>query len=198
MDDVMKIVKYIEESGLLMKIVSETIENETKEHKCGFLGMLSAILGVHLLRNMLAGKEVIPTSKGTIRVDWDSITSHPLPNFEIENYCQNERKFEGIYSRSSLPKKKVGSYVMILDGYKLIGTHLIALYANVDNVTYFDNAGVEYIQKKVKKLYVTKTSQQIFIEYKQMIQQYAGLVFINFMLKGISFLDYTNLFSPKE
>ena len=161
-------------------------------------GMLSAILGVHLLRNMLAGKEVIPTSKGTIRVDWDSITSHPLPNFEIENYCQNERKFEGIYSRSSLPKKKVGSYVMILDEYKLIGTHLIALYANVDNVTYFDNAGVEYIQKKVKKLYVTKTSQQIFIEYKQMIQQYAGLVFINFMLKGISFLDYTNLFSPKE
>ena len=65
---------------------------------------------------------------------------------------------------------------MILDDYKLIGTHLIALYVNVDNVTYFDSAGVEYIQKKVKKLYVTKTSQQIFIEYKQMIQQYTGLV----------------------
>ena len=65
---------------------------------------------------------------------------------------------------------------MILDDYKLIGTHLIALYVNVDNVTYFGSAGVEYIQKKVKKLYVTKTSQQIFIEYKQMIQQYTGLV----------------------
>ena len=65
---------------------------------------------------------------------------------------------------------------MILDDYKLIKTHLIALYVNVDNVTYFDSAGVEYIQKKVKKLYVTKTSQQIFIEYKQMIQQYTGLV----------------------
>ena len=65
---------------------------------------------------------------------------------------------------------------MILDDYKLIGTHLIALYVNVDNVTYFDSAGVEYIQKKVKKLYVTKTSLQIFIEYKQMIQQYTGLV----------------------
>ena len=47
MDDIMKIVKYIEKSGLLMKVVSETIENEPKEHKCGFLGMLSAILGVH-------------------------------------------------------------------------------------------------------------------------------------------------------
>ena len=39
MNDIMKILKSLEESGLLLKIVSETINNEAKEQKCGFLSM---------------------------------------------------------------------------------------------------------------------------------------------------------------
>ena len=56
MEDVMKIVKSLEDSGLLIKGVTQTIEGETKEKKGGFLGMLLGTLGTSLLRNMVAGK----------------------------------------------------------------------------------------------------------------------------------------------
>ena len=51
----MKIVKSLEESGLLVKDVSEIIENEAKEQKGGFLGMLLGTLGARLLGNLLTG-----------------------------------------------------------------------------------------------------------------------------------------------
>ena len=63
---------------------------------------------------------------------------HPLTNFEIQKYYQNEPKFNGIYSRNSLPKIKGGVYVISLDEYKSIGTLAIALYVNDNNGTYFD------------------------------------------------------------
>ena len=49
LDDIMKIVKSLQEGGLLIKGVSEIVENEVKEQKCGFLGMLAATLGASLL-----------------------------------------------------------------------------------------------------------------------------------------------------
>ena len=56
MNDIMKIVKSLEESGLLMKSVNETIKNEAKEQKGQFLGMLLRTLGTSLLGNLLEGK----------------------------------------------------------------------------------------------------------------------------------------------
>lgn len=53
----MKIVKFPEDTVLLMKGVAETIENETKEQSGGFLDMLLGTLGASLLRNMLAGTQ---------------------------------------------------------------------------------------------------------------------------------------------
>ena len=52
----MKIVKSLEDSGLLVKGVTKTTENKTKEQLGGFLDMLLGILGTSLLGNMLAGK----------------------------------------------------------------------------------------------------------------------------------------------
>ena len=74
--------------------------------------------------------------------------SHPLTNFEIQKY-QNEPKFKDAYSRNNLPKIKNGAYVINIDDNKSIGTHLIALYINSDNVTQFDNFGVEHISKYI-------------------------------------------------
>ena len=54
----MKIVKSLEYSGLLLKGVTEAIQNETKEQKGGFLSMLQGTVGALLLQNMLAGKGV--------------------------------------------------------------------------------------------------------------------------------------------
>ena len=76
---------------------------------------------------------------------------HLLMNFEIQQYNQNEAKFKGIYSRKNLSKIKDGSYVLNLDEYKSIGTHLIELPVNGDDVTYFDSFAAEYIPKEIKK-----------------------------------------------
>ena len=57
MEDIIKIVKSLEDSGLLLKEVSETIQNEAKVQKGGFINMLLGALGASLLGNMLAGKE---------------------------------------------------------------------------------------------------------------------------------------------
>ena len=58
MKDIMKIVKSLEESGLLLKRVSETIQYEEKEQKGGFLSILLGTLGASLLGNMLSGKGI--------------------------------------------------------------------------------------------------------------------------------------------
>ena len=58
MEDIIKIVKSLEDSGLLLKGVSETVQNEAKEQKRGFLTMLLGTLGAILFGNILAGKGV--------------------------------------------------------------------------------------------------------------------------------------------
>ena len=57
MENIIKIVKSLEDSGLLLRGVSETIQNEAKKQVGGFLSMLLGTLGASLLGNILAGKE---------------------------------------------------------------------------------------------------------------------------------------------
>ena len=66
-------------------------------------------------------------------------------------YYENESRFNGVYSRDNLPYKiKDGTYVINLDEYSDIGTHLVALWVNINNVTYFDSFGVEHLSKEIK------------------------------------------------
>ena len=57
-------------------------------------------------------------------------------------------------------------FVLNLDEFKLLGTHLIALYVNGNNIIYSDSFRVGHIPKKLKNSYDTKISQQIFTECK--------------------------------
>ena len=63
-EDIMKIVKSLEDSNLLLKGVSETIQNKAKEQKGGFLSMLLGTLGASLLGNMLAGRGIVRVGYG--------------------------------------------------------------------------------------------------------------------------------------
>ena len=74
---------------------------------------------------------------------------HPLTNFEIQKYYQNESTFNGVFSRNNLPNIKDGVYVINLDEFKSLGTHQIALYVNNNNVTYFDSFGVKHVPKEI-------------------------------------------------
>ena len=69
MNDIIKIVQSLEESGLLVKGVCETIQNEAKEQKGRFLSVLFGTLGATLFGNLLAGKGVLRAGKGTTRPD---------------------------------------------------------------------------------------------------------------------------------
>ena len=59
MNDLMKIVQALEDPNILLERITKTIENETKEQKGGFLGMLLWNLGASLFGNMLTGKRNI-------------------------------------------------------------------------------------------------------------------------------------------
>ena len=76
MDDILKIVKSLEDSGVLLKGVSETIQNEAKEQRRGFISMLLGTLGASLLGDILpkglSAKGVIRAGKGTIRAVYGS------------------------------------------------------------------------------------------------------------------------------
>ena len=76
MDDILKIVKSLEDSGLLLKGVSETIQHEAKEERGGFFSMLLGTLGASLLGDILSkglsGKGVIRAGEGTIRAGYGS------------------------------------------------------------------------------------------------------------------------------
>ena len=135
MNDIMKIVEVLEDSNIIG--VTKIIKNETKEQRGGFLGMLLGTLGVSLLGNLLSGKRVVQTgygkqAEGVLRAGYGSIKRkalisllpHPLTNFEIKEYYENEPRFNGVYSRNNLPKKiKNGAYVINLDEYADVGTH---------------------------------------------------------------------------
>ena len=67
MNDITKIVKSLQVSGLLIKDVSQRIKYEAKKRKGGFLSMLLGILGANLLQNLLTSKGTIRTGEGTFR-----------------------------------------------------------------------------------------------------------------------------------
>ena len=80
------------------------------------------------------------------------MSSHPLINFEIQKYYENEPVFNGVYSRHNLPKKiKDGTYIINLDEYADVGTHWIDLFCNKNEIIYFDSFGVEHVPEEIEK-----------------------------------------------
>ena len=68
----------------------------------------------------------------------------------MQEYYQNESKFNGASSRNNLSKITGGVYITEFDEYESIGTHWIALYVNDNNATYFDSFWVVHIPKEIK------------------------------------------------
>ena len=126
-------------------------------------------------------------------------------------YYENESRFNGVYSRDNLPNKiKDEAYVINLDEYSDIGSHWIALCVkNNNNITYFDSSGVEHIPKEITKLISHSSSSALqnkniktnifrIQAYDSIMCGYFCIGFINFMFKGKTLTEYTNLFSPND
>ena len=219
MNDIMKIIEALENSGILLKGVSKTKENGTKEQRGGFLSMLLDTLGVSLLGNLLTGgKGIMRAGDGIVRAESGSVASrakgdgskktlnsplpfHPLSNIEISEYYKNEPRFNGVYSRNNLPNKiKKGAYVINLDEYENTGTHWLSLFVKPKYTVYFDSFGIEHIPKEINKFIRNDIESNIFRiqAYDSIMCGYFCIEFINYMLKDKTLLDYTNLFSPNE
>ena len=117
-------------------------------------------------------------------------------------HYQNEPRFNGVYSRYNLPKTiKDRAYVINLDEYADVGTHLIALHSNNIEIIYFDSSGLEHVPKEIKKFIGHKnTKTNIFrIQASNSIMYgYFCIGFIDFMLAGKTIIDYTSLFCPYD
>ena len=105
MNDLMTLVQPFEHSNILLKGVTKTIKNETKDQKGEFLSILLDTLGESLLKRNKKGKEIVRVGYGNKIVNIFSMPPHPLTNVEIQNFYQNEPRFNGIFSRDNLPKK---------------------------------------------------------------------------------------------
>ena len=111
-----------------------------------------------------------------------TLPPHPLINFEIQEYYQNEPRFNGVVSRD-------------------IATHWVALYVNNKNIIYFDSFRVEHNPREIIKFIAHKkiiTNIYRIQAYDSIMCGYFCIGFINFMFNGKSLTDYTNLFSPND
>ena len=211
MNDIIKIIKALENSGTLLKGVSKAIKNETKEQKGGFLSMLLGTLGASLLGNLLTGGKGIMRAgdgigrarSGNKKKNLNSLLPfHPLTNIEISEYYGNEPRFNGVYSRNNLPNKiKKGAYVINLDEYENTGTHWVSLFVKPKYTVYFDSFGVEHIPKEINKFIGSNEIKSNIFRiqaYDSIMCGYFCIEFINYMIKGKTLLDYTNLFSPND
>ena len=140
-----------------------------------------------------------------------TLLPRPLTNFEIQEYYQNEPRFNGVFSRDNLPNSicpkglgsavKNGAYVINLDEYHDIGTHWVALHVYNKTVTYFDSFGVEHIPKEIMKFIARKkiiTNIYRIQAYDSIMCGYFCIGFINFIFNDKSLTDYSNLFSPND
>ena len=109
--------------------------------------------------------------------------------------------FNGVYSRNNLSKTfKKGAYVINLDEYENTGTHWVALFVKPKYTVYFDSFGIEHIPKEINKFINNDIKSNIFRiqAYDLIMCGYFCIEFINYMLKGKTLLDYTNLVFPND
>ena len=127
---------------------------------------------------------------------------HPLINFEIQRYYQDEPRFNGIFSRDNLPKKvKDGAYVINLDEYADVGTHWIALFCNRSEIVYFDSFGIEHVPEEIKEFVGNKNITANIFPVQANISvmcEYFCIGFIDFMPAGEKLTDFTSMFSPYD
>ena len=129
----------------------------------------------------------------------------------MSEYYKNEPRFNGVSSRNNLPKTiKKGAYVTNLDEYENTDTHWVSFFFKANKVIYFDSFGVEHIPKEINKFIRSKELGSAVVNkkikasifriqaYDSFMCGYFCIEFINYMLKGKTLLDYTNLFSPND
>ena len=167
--------------------------------------MLLGTLGASLLGNLLTGKGLYRTGQAMYRTGQGLkkklIPFHPLTNFEIMDYFNRIKGYNGVFSRNNLPKLKNGAYVINLDHSENTGTHWIVIFMKNNEVIYFDNFGVEYIPKEMIKSIGNKNIKSNIFRIQDnnsIMCGYFCILFIEYILNNKTLTNFTNLFSPRD
>ena len=139
------------------------------------------------------------------------IPPHPLTNFEIQKYYENESRLNGVFSRDNLPKT---IKIINLDEFVYVGTHWIALFCKKLKLFISIVLVLNAFLKKLKNSLEIKASKDISFEYKQVFQcvdtfaldsMFLCLVVKNllvlsacFMFGGKKLTDFVSFFSPYD
>ena len=127
---------------------------------------------------------------------------HPLTNFEIQKYYQNEPRFNEVCSRNNLPRKiKDAAQVINLDDMQMqVHTGLLYLKKEVKFV-YFDSSGVEHVSKEINKFIRHKNIKANIFRVQannSIMCEYFCIGFINFMLAAKKLTNCMSMFSPYD
>ena len=151
MNDIIKIIKSLENSGVLIGRVTETVNHEIKKQESGFVGALLEPLAASIVQPVISS--VAKGISGEEQEDdiWINILVllRPLNSIEITTYFNYEPRFNGIFSKNNLPKIKDGVYVINFYDQKSKETHRISLFIDRNTAAYFDSFGIEYIPQEV-------------------------------------------------
>ena len=127
---------------------------------------------------------------------------HPLTNFEIQTYYENEPRFNGVYSRNYLLEKiKDEAYVINLDEYADVDAHWISLFCNRSEIVCFDSFGVEHVPEEIKESIGNKSIKTNIFWAKannSIMCGYFCIGLIDFMLVGKILTNFTSLLSPYD
>ena len=96
---------------------------------------------------------------------------------------------------------KRSAYIINLDEYENTGTHWISLFVKTNESIYFDSLGIEYIPKEINKFIGNNNIKSNIFRiqaYNSIMCEYFCIEFINYILKGKTLLDFTNLISPND
>ena len=127
---------------------------------------------------------------------------HPLTNFEIQKFYQNEPRFNGVYSRNNLPKNK-GWGICNKPWWICRCRHTIGLLYFVTEVksVYFDSFGAEHVPEEIKKFVRNNNIIANIFRVQandSVICGYFCIWFTDFMLAGKNLTDFTSMFSPYD
>ena len=127
---------------------------------------------------------------------------HPLTNFEIQKYYENEPRFIGFLSKDNTPKKiKYRAYVINLDDYTNVGKHWIALFCNKSEIVYFNSFAVEHVPEEMKEFIWNKNVKANIFGLQANNSVMCGYFctgFIYFMLVSKKVTDFPSLFSLRD
>ena len=129
--------------------------------------------------------------------------NNPLTNFEIKRYYQNKPRFNWIFSKYNLPKKKVkdGAYVINLDEYADFGTHWIALFCKKTEIVHFGIFGVEHVLEEIKEFIGNKNIKANIFRVQSnnsIMCGYFCIGFICFMPGDKTLTDFMSMFFPYD